>query len=186
MENEFEERVGQALLSLPQDLKAALRVVEDADLDDESRVLIAGAVIHVLSGANVIPGMRGVLAHVGSAVMLRSALSAAKVKNPEAMAAHAEEAPELVGELDAFEAAAKNFLGEGYLAIDKALAAGPKLTFQGQNAKKCVHDMDASRWLYDAVNEAIVERLELDEDEVARELKKVDAIVAPLRMKASS
>jgi uncharacterized membrane protein YkvA (DUF1232 family) len=61
----------EGVLALPYDLKALLRLVEDPDLDDESRVEAAGGLLHVLSGSNAIPGVRGLLAYVDDVLVLR-------------------------------------------------------------------------------------------------------------------
>ena len=59
------------MLTLPQDCKAVLRLAEDPDLDDDSRVLACGALLHVLSGANAIPGVKGTLAFADDVIVLR-------------------------------------------------------------------------------------------------------------------
>ncbi|MCA9580862.1 MAG: hypothetical protein KC416_03650 [Myxococcales bacterium] len=181
----FAEVATEAILSLPQDLKAALRVVEDADVDDASRVAVAGAILHVLSNANAIPGTRGVLAHVGNVIVLRLVLERAIKASPEAMAAHQEDSPELFGPLPGQLEATRSYLTDLIGVLDKVADGVVKLSHQGHSAEQCARDMDESTWLYEAVQEAIVERLELDEDEVAREMKQVDTILPHLRSRMS-
>ena len=82
------------------DLKDALRIVEDPEVDDESRISLAGAILHVVSSDAAIPGVRGTLQHVGSVLVMRLALERAREKSPEALARHAEESPRLLGDLD--------------------------------------------------------------------------------------
>jgi hypothetical protein len=185
MTDEFRDRVDRALLTLPQDLKAALRLVEDGDLEDAERKSLAGAVLHVLSGANVIPGTRGVLALVGSVLVLRVAIQRVRTSNAEVVGEHVALGGELYEDLDAVLEAARKFLGDGFSVLEKAAESTAKVSFQGHTPAQCVDDAEASRWLYDTVEEAIVERFtDMDEDEIGRELKRLPEIVEPLRLKA--
>jgi hypothetical protein len=54
------------------------------------------------------------------------------------------------------------------------------LNQQGQQATACVEDTESSTWLYDAVHEALIDEIDFDEEDVERELKQVDRILAPL------
>ncbi|MCS6798068.1 MAG: hypothetical protein NZ898_06015 [Myxococcota bacterium] len=177
----FVSVVRQWLLSLPQDAKALLRIVDDADVDDESRVLAAGALLHLLSSHNAIPGMRGILALVDDALVLRLVLERAESRSPDAMARHREQSPELFDPLAEQMRIARAYLGDLMSVLDRAVDALPRMQHQGHDARRCVHDTESSTWLYDAVQEAIVERLELREDDVARESKGVDRILPQLR-----
>lgn len=177
----FVEWVSDAMLSLPQDMKAILRIVDDPDITDEGRVMAAGALLHVLSAQNAIPGMRGVLAYVDDVLVLRIVLDRLRKQSPEAMARHAEESPELLEGLDDQLASARAYLGDGMQVLEKAVDEVSKLKFEGHTAEQCVRDPEGGNWLYDSVHEAIVESLELDEDEVTREMKRVDQILSQLR-----
>ena len=61
----FIELMTPALMRFSQDLTSFLRMVEDPEIDDESRVAGAGALLHVISSTGAIPGVRGVLRHLG-------------------------------------------------------------------------------------------------------------------------
>ncbi|HJK98851.1 MAG TPA: hypothetical protein RMF84_16640 [Polyangiaceae bacterium LLY-WYZ-14_1] len=181
MKEKFAELVREGILSLPQDLKTVLRIVDDPDIDDDSRVTAAGAVMHVLSASNSIPGMRGILGHVDDVLVLRLALERIEQKNPEAMAAHREDSPELFADLDDQLEVIRGYLGELTKVLEKAVDGLGKLNHQGHPAARCVRDTDAGNWLHDAVQEAIVEQIDFDDDEVAREVKGVDRILPHLR-----
>jgi uncharacterized membrane protein YkvA (DUF1232 family) len=182
----FEELVGDAIVSLPQDMKAMLRVVEDPDLSDEARVKVAGSLLHVLSGQNAIPGMVGILAHVGDVLVLRLVLEQIEKKDDTAVIArHREDSPELFGSMDELLAETRDYVGDAMTVLDEAAAGVGKLNHQGHTAQQCAEDDDASTWLYDAVQEAIVEQLEFDEDEVAREIKQIDRILPALKTRVS-
>lgn len=173
-------------MSLPQDMKAVLRIVEDPNLDDEERTLAAGALLHVLSAHNAIPGQRGILAYVDDVIVLRLVLERLLRSAPEVMAQHREDSPELMEPLEEQMAVVREYLGDLLGVLEKAVEGLPKLNHQGHSAPDCARDEDASTWLYDAVHEALVDELDFDEDEVARELRQVDAIRRPLEQRLQS
>ena len=97
---QFIEFVQGAIVSLPQHLKATLRLVDDPNIPDEGRVIAAGALIHWLSGSNTIPGLRGgVLSYVDDVLVLRLAYARIEQIAPEAMAKHRADWPEVFGQL---------------------------------------------------------------------------------------
>lgn len=183
-EDRFGELMERAILDLPQHMKETLRVVEDPDVDDESRVALAGALLHILGRNTAIPGVREPLQYVGHAMLMRLALESAKGRSPDAIGTHAEGAPRLIGQLEECLQTARDFLGDGMSVLEKVRDGLPKANHQGHDAKACVHDEESSNWLYDAVHEALVETLEIDEDEVAREIKRVDQIQRSLQARA--
>jgi hypothetical protein len=176
----FVERMGEAVVSLPHDLKAMLRIVEDAEIPDDLRVAAAGSVLHVLSAGNAIPGVRGVLQRVGDALALRLVLDRLRKEDPEAFERHREDSPELFEPLDDQLEAARGYLGDRLSVLERFADGFPKLTVQGHTAEECVASTESMNWLYDAVLEAIVDRFEFDEDDVARELKSIDRILPHL------
>ncbi len=185
-QEEFAGVVREAILSLPQDMKAMLRIVEDPDLDDEHRTLAAGALLHVLSGTNAIPGLRGLLAYVDDVIVLRLVLERLQREAPEAMARHRDDSPELLEPLEEQMAAVRGFLGNLLTVLEKACEGLPKLTHQGHSARECAHDDEGNTWLYDAVHAALVNELDFDEDDVGRAVKNVDQILRPLQQRLSS
>ncbi|HJL19562.1 MAG TPA: hypothetical protein RMH99_28120 [Sandaracinaceae bacterium LLY-WYZ-13_1] len=184
--DKFEDAMREAIVSLPQDMKAMLRIVEDPDLDDDGRTLAAGALIHVLSVSNTIPGQRGLLAYLDDVIVLRLVLERLQKQAPDVMKRHSEESPELMGPLEDQMAAVRGYLGELLQVLDKAVDELPKLNHHGHSARDCARDEEASTWLYDAVHEALLVDLEFDEDDVARELKQVDRIKRPLEQRLQS
>jgi len=182
----FKEVMLDAIMSLPQDMKAVLSVVEDPYLEDEYKTLAAGALMHVLSASNAIPGMRGTLAYVDDVIVLRIALERCMKGSPEVMAKQAEHSPELFGPLPEQMEAVREYLGDLLKVLDKAVDELPELSHEGHTPSECARDMDASTWLYDAVHEMLIAELELDDDEVERALRKVDTIRRPLEMRLST
>lgn len=177
----FEQAVCEAIVSLPQDMKAVLRIVEDPDVNDEGRVLAAGALIHVLSASNSIPGQRGILAHVDDVLVMRLILERLEKDNPEAIARHREESPELFDPLDEQLAVTREYLGELMQVLERAVDGVTKLSYQGHKAPDCAGDTEGATWLYDTVQEAMIDELDFDEDEVARECRNIERIIPHLR-----
>jgi uncharacterized membrane protein YkvA (DUF1232 family) len=178
---QFVDVVRETVLSLPQDMKAVLRIVEDPEIDDESRVAAAGALLFTLSSANAIPGLRGLLAWVDDALVLRLVLERIAKKSPAAMARHLTESPELLGPLPEQMKTARAYLGELMTVLERAADDVAKATHEGHNAAQCVTDSESGTWLYDEVHGAIVEKIDFSEDEVARVAKTVDQVVQQLR-----
>ncbi len=184
-EARFREVMSEGILSLPQDMKAVLRIVEDPEITEEGRVLLAGALIHVLSGHNAIPGQIGILAHVDDVLVLRLSLERVEKTNAEAMARHREAMPELFEPLDEQLRATREFLGDELVTVlDQAVDGCPKLTHLGHSAPECLEE-DGANWLYDTVQEAVLD-MELDEDEVHREVKNIDRILPHLESRVAA
>ncbi len=176
----FVTAMEEAILSLPQDMKVLLRVVEDLEVDDEGRILVAGALIHAISGSNAIPGMRGTLAFMDDALILRLVAKTVSEKNAEAMKEHRASSPEFAT-MDAQLEVARGYIGDLFPTLEKVIAGLPKINHQGHTAAKCISDDEGTTWLYDAVHEAIVEQFDFEEGDVARELKRIDPVLARVR-----
>lgn len=180
MSPDFVDFIKEGILSLPQNLKAALRLVDDPEIPDDGRIAIAGALLHWLSGSNSIPGMRGPLALVDDVLMLRLAYEKVEAIAPEAMARHREDSPEIFGQLAEEMALVRDTLGAGVQVLEKALEKMPKIKHQGLTAAQCVHEEDAGTELYEEVQTAMVD-LELEDDEVGRAVKGLGQLVENLR-----
>ena len=180
----FFEFTKAAILSLSQDLKAVLHIVEDADVPDAARATLAGAVVHFLSGKNTIPGVRGVLGYVDDVLVLRLALQEVVAAAPDAAAAYGESYPSLVGTLADDLALCEEHMGAGLTVIKKAMPKLGELKHLGRSAQECIRDEEAGTMLYEEVQAALVD-LDLEEDEVARELKGIEPVLEALRRRAA-
>ena len=181
-DNRFVELMQPNLIRFASDLKAVLRVVEDPEVDDETRIETAGALIHVISSGAAIPGVRGVLRRLSDVLVIRLVLDRGRERSPEAFEQHQADSPELLEPLGDELEAMNEYLGDRVKVLRKAVEKFSKANHQGHSAESCVRDTDSSNWLYDAVNEKLIE-VDLDEQEIARELKRVDQILAPLDAK---
>lgn len=167
----FSEALRDGMLSLPQDCKAMLRLAEDPELDDESRVLACGALLHVLSGANAIPGVKGTLAFADDVIVLRLTTERIENRSPAVVAAHRADDPDVYEPMREQLAVIREYLGDLMVVLDRTVDALPKMQFEGHDARGCALDDESITWLYDSVHEAIVERLELPEEAVVRAVK---------------
>jgi hypothetical protein len=181
---QFQEFLRGAMLSLPQHLKATLRLVDDPNIPDEGRIIAAGAVLHWLSGSNTIPGMRGgLVSYVDDILVLRLAYERIQKIAPDAMAQHQNDSPELFGSLSEDLALVRSYLGQGCAVLDKAVERIGQLKHHGRNAAQCVADADAGTMLYEEVQTALVD-VELEEEAVNRALKQLDPMLEGLRQRS--
>lgn len=172
----FQDVLREGMLSLPHDLKAILRVVEDPDLDDAGRVLACGTILHVLSGQNAIPGTKGVLGYADDVILLRLLIERLRGTSPDVIKHHCDDSAETLGLFERQTKEVRAHLGEVMVVLDRAVDTMPKTAYEGHTAIECARDPEAATWLYDSVHEAIVERLELDPDAVSRALKSAGEI----------
>ncbi|UCF47625.1 MAG: hypothetical protein JSU89_10660 [Myxococcales bacterium] len=176
----FIELMTPALTRFSQDLKSVLRIVEDPEVDDKSRVAAAGALLHVISSSGAIPGVRGVLRHLGDVLVIRIVLDGVRERSPDAFRKHSKESLEMFEPLSEELDAMRVYLGDRVSVLEKAVEKLGTLNHQGHHAKACVDDPESSTWLYDAVHEALIDEIDFDDEDVVRELKQVDRILAPL------
>jgi len=177
----FVELMTPALIRFSQDVKTVLRIVEDPEVDDESRVAAAGALLHVMSSTGAIPGVRGVLRHLGDVLCIRLVLKDVRERSPEAFGKHLKESPEMFEPLSDELDATRAYLEARVSVIEDAVSKFPQLNHQGHQAAASVEGPGSSTWLYDAVHEVLIDEIDFDEEDVTRELKQVDQILAPLQ-----
>ena len=183
MSERFTDFLRAAILSLPQHLQAALRLMDDPNIPDEGRIVAAGAVLHWLSGSNTIPGVRGgVLSYVDDVLILRLAYEKIQSIAPDAMAKHCTDWPEIFGGLAQEAALVRETLGTSVAVFDKAIERIGQQKHHGRNAAQCVADAEAGTMLYDEVTSALVD-LELEEEAIGRALKQLGPVLDGLRQR---
>ncbi len=176
----FVELMAPALTRFSQDLKSVLRIVDDPEIDDESRIAAAGGLLHVLSSTGAIPGVRGVLRHLGDVLVIRLMLDRVRSSAPGTFERYVSESPEMLEPLSDELDAMRDYLGDRVIVLEKVVDKFPELSHQGHQAAGCIGDTESSNWLYEAVHEALIDEIEFDDEDVARELKRVDQILGPL------
>ncbi len=170
----FLEFIRHALLSLPQLLKLLLRISEDPDLRDGCRIAAAASVMHWLAAANTIKNQKGPLSYLDDVLVLYLALERLNAEAPEEMARYHQDTPDILAELDEALKLIRQRLGSDIALLERALGKMEKLRFKGRTAEQSVQSEEASNWFYDEVQSALVD-LDLEEDEVARAVKGVNA-----------
>ncbi len=178
MESALTDVLRDAILALPQDLKVFLRLAEDPDLEERDRTLLCGVLLHLLSGANAIPGTKGLLAFSDDVILMRLALRRLKTSYPDILA-QADGFVSLEDELRIFD----ETLGTGVQVLEKSLDALVKISHQGHSARQCSESADEFTWLYESIQEATVSSLDYNEDEVGRAVKTAGDIPTYLKQK---
>ena len=176
----FIDLMTPALIRFGQDLKSVRRIVEDPEFDDASRGAAAGALMHVMSSTGAIPGVRGVLRHLGDVLVMRLVLRDTRERSPETFQKLVEHAPEMLEPLSDELEAMQAYLGDRVSVLEKTVEKFATLNHQGHQAEACVEDPESATWLYDAVHAALIDEIEFDDEDVVRALKQVDRILAPL------
>jgi uncharacterized membrane protein YkvA (DUF1232 family) len=170
---------------MPQTLKAMLRIVEDSEVPDQGRALVAGALVHWLSCTKTIPGVTGILGYVDDVLLIGLVLGRLETLAPEVTSRHLADLPEPLGSPTKTIELVRDYLGPVNKVFDKAVAELSKLKHKGRTVDQYIKDEQASNRLYQDVQSALVE-LDIEESEVIPALKGLDAIFEPLRKRVSS
>jgi uncharacterized membrane protein YkvA (DUF1232 family) len=172
----FYDFVGNAIVAFPQHLNAILRVLDDPELPDEGRVLLAGSIVHWLSRTNTLPGVSGLLSYVDDVLVIRLVLERIAVMAPEVIARQREHAPDLLGDLDGDMAIARGYMGPAMTLLEKALDRIGQLKHLGRTATQCARDEESTTMLYEEVQSALVD-LEVEREAVMRALRDLDRVL---------
>jgi hypothetical protein len=113
-------------------------------------------------------------------MLIRLVLGDLRERSPDAFDKHAEVLPEMLGPLSDELEAMRDYLENRITVLEQVAKKFPTLNQQGHEAVHCIEDPESSTWLYDAVHEALIDEIDFDEEDVIRELKQVDQILAPL------
>lgn len=185
MDNEtFADFVAEAIGELPRHAKHLLRILDDPDIDEAARSKVAGVLMTLLAASNVLPGLKGMLALMDDAFLLRVVLAKLRAEAPEAFAAYAEDEPSLWDKLDDDVAALSTVLGPVLMSnFDKCFDNLGKTQLKGHTASKCASDEEEATWLYDSIHEALTEQLDLDEEEVGRASRQAPKTIDDMRLR---
>ncbi|MCC7536104.1 MAG: hypothetical protein IT379_07820 [Deltaproteobacteria bacterium] len=172
----------RCVASYGRDLKDSFFVVDDGELDEDMRVLGAGAIFYGLAAGDLLPDTLGPLGIIDDVLVLRIALERICAHNPERAKVYAKERPELFGSMAADLATARSFLGELFELFDERVDTCRAIEFKGKTPANCVSDPEDSRWLYDEVMEAQL-HMPSDEEDIARHMRKIDTVMPRLRQR---
>ncbi|MDI7266991.1 MAG: hypothetical protein QME96_03235 [Myxococcota bacterium] len=178
--DEFVERYVRAILDLPQDARAALDIIDDADVDLDGRVAACGVLMSVLQPGEPIPESFGPLALLDDAILLRLAVDAALPAEHPRRPAHMGKHPEFYDNLADDLAVARAFLGGCFVTLEQRLRKLGGMEHKGRKASTIADDDRASTWLFEEFDEAMTEA-EIDEDQVVASMRKLEQVVGHLR-----
>ena len=177
---EFVERYARAILDLPQDVKVLCELLDDDELPDEQRLVVAGSLVSLLQAGDLIPDTWGPLGLLDDAITLRLAAEAAVPEGSPGRARHAQRFTAFYETLPDDLAVARECLGETFALFDARLPRLHQVEHKGKRADVILHDESVRAWLYDEVDEAMTD-LETDEDELHVALRRIDPLLTHLR-----
>lgn len=180
--DEFIEFLTRAISEMQTDVKILLEMFDDPELEEGGRVQAAGALLYLLAPGDLIPDTFGLVGQVDDTLVLRLTMDELLTRKPERKSHYAERYPEVFSHLEADLETSANYLGDIFPWLKKWLVRLPKIEFKGKRADELLEDVDAGTWLYDEINEALLD-LEYDDDEFNRELRRIDRILPVMREK---
>ncbi len=180
--NAFVEFTSRGITEMQQDVKILLEMFDDPEFEDETRLRAAGALLYLVAPGDLIPDTFGVLGSVDDVLVMRMTMDYALKTTPSQTSHYTERYPEVFESLAADLETAHGYLDEVYPWMVTYLARVVKIEFKGKKASAMLVDDDAGTWLYDELNEALLD-LEYDDDELNRELRRVDRILPVLQEK---
>lgn len=185
---EFIEFLYRSIGEISQDTKILFEMLDDGELDDKERLRSAGTLLYLLAPGDLIPDTFGLLGHADDSLVMRMTMNHILVKTPDRKEHYEQRYPEVFGCLEQDLGAAHAYLGEIYPWIETWLERLERIEFKGKKAEFFLDedDVDAGSWLYDEINEALLD-IDFDDDDLKRELRKVDRILPLMeeKMRAS-
>ena len=177
---EFVERYVRAILELPQDAKMLCEILDDDDVPEEGRSLLAGALVSLLQAGDLIPDTWGPLGLADDAITLRLAVARALPEGHPAREPHAKRFAGFFDELADDLATARDLLGDTFALFEQRLGRLPHLEHKGKRAATLCQTEAARAWLYDEVDEAMTD-LEIDEGELNVAMRRIDPLLTHLK-----
>jgi hypothetical protein len=130
----------------------------------------------------VIPDTYGLLGQVDDVLIMRMTMAFALERVPGRADHYRERHVEVFETLSDDLGAARGYLGDVYPWLEGQLGRMPAIEFKGKRASGLLDDLDGGTWLYGVMAEAMLD-LEFDDDELHRELRKIDRILPVMQEK---
>jgi uncharacterized membrane protein YkvA (DUF1232 family) len=179
---EFVEFLARSINELQQDVKILFEMLDDAEFNDNIRTRVAGALLYLLAPGDLVPDSFGALGHADDSLVLRMSMAATLRSNEERAGHYRDRYPEVFETMDRDLEVARAYLGDIYPWLEDWLEKLEALEYKGKRASVFVEEVEEGSWLYDEINEAMLD-LEFDDDELSRELRRIDRILPVLREK---
>lgn len=180
--DEFIAFMTRGISEMSHDVKVLLDMFDDPEFEDETRLRAGGALLYLVAPGDLIPDTFGLLGQVDDALVMRMTMEYALKKKPERREHYLERYPEIFETIEEDLQTAANYLGEVYPWLDKWLDRLLKIEFKGKRADSLLDDVDSGSWLYDELNEALLD-LEFDDDDLNREMRRIDKILPVIQEK---
>lgn len=182
---EFIGFLSRSITEISLDVKIMFAMMDDPEFTEVTRTRVAGALLYLLAPGDLIPDTFGLLGQSDDSLVMRMTMSYMLSERPEQEDYYRERYPEVFETLQQDLEIASNFLGEIYPWMEKYLEKMVTIEFKGKKAKDVIEDVEANSWLYDEINEALLD-LEYDDDELNRELRRVDRILPVMQEKMNA
>ena len=177
---DFVGRYVRAVIDLPQDARVACELLDDDDVADDARAIVAGALLSLLQPGDLIPDTWGPLGMVDDAVTLRLAAARAAPAGSEIRQRQEQRFPAFFAELEPDLEAARAFLADTFALFDARLPRLAQAEHKGKRVEMVLHDPAARVWLFDEVDEVMTD-LEIAEDDLLVAMRRVDSLLTHLR-----
>ena len=179
---EFVDFMSRAIGEIHQDLKILFEMLDDAELSEHARTRAAGAMLYLLAPGDLIPDTFGLLGHVDDSLVLRMVMAVTLSEASERVEHYHRRYPEVFDTLDQDLAVAAGYLGDCYPWLEEWLEKLEKLEYKGKRPSIIVQDVEEGVWLYDEINEALLD-VDFDDNEINREMRRIDTILPLIREK---
>lgn len=167
MGEQFLSTLGGCLVSLPFDLRVLYEAMSQEDLDRDTREMVTGAIMYILSLNDNAPADQPHLAFADDVVLLRLALKRIAARDDEAARAFAERFPEQFESLDEDLKVFRAYLGDVFRWLEAKIEALPRMVYKGKHVADYLDDEDAGAFLYEE-GLSFNTDYEVDEEAVSR------------------
>jgi uncharacterized membrane protein YkvA (DUF1232 family) len=182
---EFIGFLSRSITEISLDVKIMFAMMDDPEFAEETRARVAGALLYLLAPGDLIPDTFGLLGQSDDCLVMRMTMAFVLRKRPERAEHYHERYPEVFETLQEDLEIASNYLGEIYPWMEAYLDKLITIEFKGKKAQDVIEDVEASTWLHDEINEALLD-LEFDDDELNREMRRVDRILPVMEEKMNA
>ena len=166
-------------------VKLLFQFVDDADLEDDLRELSAGSLLYLLAIGDVIPDKFGTaLSYLDDIIIAKLTIYEVLKELKRRELYYKEEYKELFGKVEKELKEIEEIFGKEILDWFRDwLKRLPNITYKGKKAGSIIKNIDFAYWLYDEVNEKLLDIEEVSPQIIKQELLKIDKVLSHLKEK---
>jgi uncharacterized membrane protein YkvA (DUF1232 family) len=173
----FVETMRSWLISLPHDLKILYEACSDENLSRESRELVVGAIVYVISPNDFISSDReDFSSYADDCLLLRLALQKSLSGEDEDSAFFRSRFEDFFGALDEELAVCEKAMGDLYVWLAAKVDDLKGLSYKSKNVKQYLDDEELGEQLYED-GLGFATEYPVDEDDLADRFKKASTII---------